>query len=616
MPIFERGERFLNYNINLLIIIMIFLTAGILLIKYFFRHSKESINEEAKQFSLKILISEVSDEINKILNFNVEELKLNEIETGKRIRQKSMLREAVRNCCLGDSGKREYVKEYIRSILQEELHVNEGNIDLILPFWEPDKLQVSTQFLILYHLKSGKYGNNTFGYLCSNEWDLEKEKEDGIHYEITEDDIHISFQKYYRNLSYYEKMEILTQIIYQDLYGLDVLDVLSSDESIDNLSCGVGGITEADYNYLEEMIKEGQTKNNCYDNIFVMYRGKQIRLSYLSLETKERLIRVVKNIYRYDAPYMLTAQNGFVVASRYDNTRVTVARPPVSASWAFFLRKFKSVKFDLDTLISGGMKEIAISMIKWIVKANETFAISGSPAAGKTTMLKAIVPYIDPRLSIRMAESVFETMFHVLLPDRNIQVMQERGKVKIVDIINAFKKMDTDITVLGEITEPEMAGAFIQISQSGGKMTMCTLHHETTEKLIEYMRNALMVHYNFKDAHIAEQQVVSAINFDIHMAKDTSGYRYIERITEIVPKEKPEYIRGSNTSEAVRNYFEYIAEAARWKPYYTNDIIVYDTINNKYYLKNSISNKGLMRIKKKLSEDDFHKFELLFTGTI
>ena len=41
----------------------------------------------------------------------------------------------------------------------------------------------------------------------------------------------------------------------------------------------------------------------------------------------------------------------------------------------------------------------------------------------------------------------------------------------------------------------------------------------------------------FTDERIAEEQVVSVLNFDIHLVKDFRGKRYIERITECIPIE-------------------------------------------------------------------------------
>jgi len=49
------------------------------------------------------------------------------------------------------------------------------------------------------------------------------------------------------------------------------------------------------------------------------------------------------------------------------------------------------------------------------------------------------------------------------------------------------------------------------------------------------MRNSLLKVGMFSNEAIAEQQVVSVLEFDIHLRQDYDGSRYIERITECVP---------------------------------------------------------------------------------
>lgn len=595
------------------IVILLLLTAAAVSLYMVFRPQRERKKERNPEeyYTLLNLIAETERVINAIQNMDVEDLGLNEIETKKRIEQKSALRNALRNCCLGDPGMREYVREYIKSVLQKELHVNEQNIDYAIHFSKLDQESLAIQFEAVYLILSESRRTKVFGYLTTL-FHIEKERSDGIYYDMGEEEARSVFCQILREhgeFTYPEKLELLSQWIYAKLYGLDATDSLIYDDSIDGCSGGVGGLTRSSYYYLEEMLCNGKTKNNCYDTIFIMYQGKQIRLSFLGFPDKESLIRVVRNIYRYDAPDMLTAQNGYVFASRQDNTRITVARPPVSASWAFFLRKFKTARYELDALLSGKGKEDAIGLLKYLMQAEQNMTISGNPASGKTTLLKALVPFIDPRLAIRVAETVFETWFNELLPYRNIQIMQERGEAKIEDIINSFRRMDTDVTILGELLEPKMAGAFIEITQAGGRQSLCTLHHETVEKLIEYLRNALMVYYDLKDPMIAVQQVIQAIQFDVHMVRSADGKRYVERITEIVPKKKPVYTGKADFNESIQKYLKFSAELATWTPYEAVNILVFNPKENRYYLEHDLSKSGYERMQRQLTTEAYEEFQ-------
>jgi len=102
------------------------------------------------------------------------------------------------------------------------------------------------------------------------------------------------------------------------------------------------------------------------------------------------------------------------------------------------------------------------------------------------------------------------------------------------------KKTDGTVNILGEVASAPVSSWLVQMSMVGSLFTMFTHHAKTTKALIKYMRNCLLSHGAFTNERIAEEQVVDAINFDIHMEKDITGHEYIERITEIVPRENSE----------------------------------------------------------------------------
>ena len=71
------------------------------------------------------------------------------------------------------------------------------------------------------------------------------------------------------------------------------------------------------------------------------------------------------------------------------------------------------------------------------------------------------------------------------------------------------------------------------MSQVASLFTLFT-HHAKQQRFGLFLRNSLLKCEMFSNEKIAEQQVVSVLDFDIHLARDYEGKRYIERITEIV----------------------------------------------------------------------------------
>ena len=292
-------------------------------------------------------------------------------------------------------------------------------------------------------------------------------------------------------------------------------------------------------------------------------------MKFLSFGSEENLERVVKNIYRYNIRTSLSRKNPVIHGTLKNGSRIVAARPPVSDGWTFYVRKFKSSNAkEIESLLIHKNRDMVISLLKLITMGEMNYCISGPMGGGKTTLLKSLVGFMNPGYTIRVAESSFELNLNNVYPERDIHMMQERGDFSIYDIITGTKKMDTDILIVGEVNEPKIAGAYVQVAQSGSRMAVTTLHHESTDKLIEYLRNALVSEFGISNVSIAEKQVVDILNFDIHMVHDVEGRFYIERITEIIPYRESEYPHDIN--EATREYY---ARSTDRKLYKLNNIV-------------------------------------------
>ncbi len=476
---------------------------------------------------------------------------------------------AVREACLGDQSEREYLKDRIKQMIIDMLGDRYGRGTLFIHCDDPDKMSTQEMFEHLYMCMAAEGGRDVFARMVEKFGWRERNM-------ISSDDVRNAYHMSGIAGNYNDMLDTLVQRVYEVLYGNDCTDLLIADTSVDGVSAGVGGRTRTDYDYLSALEHSfekkpyggntGEHVSRSFDTVYCVFAGKTVRLKFLSFGSEGALERVVKNIYRYNSRAALSQRDPVIHATMKDNSRVMVSRPPVSDGYAFYVRKYRSSSpADIRTLLVHEGAEDVIEMLTALVKGEQSFCISGNTGGGKTTLLKALVAYIDPLYAIRVVESSFELDLNNLYPERNIHMLQERGDFSIYDAITATKKMDTDVLLIGEVNEPKVAGAFIQISQSGSRMAITTLHHETTKKLIEYMRNALMCEFGITDASVAEKQVVDSIGFDVHMVRDTSGRHYVERITKIIPTDSvhPPYYRLS-------------------------DLIVFDTEESRYIKKGNL----------------------------
>lgn len=574
--------------INLILIIIILIVVLLLLYKALKSEDKDIEEQYDNIYTIESLLIGVKEAFDDILNKNIADLNLNKTETIKRENMKSVIRQSLRICNHGDKGAKEYVKDYIKDIIQRRLSVNEENIDKYIEFDNIETLNPLDKFEIILHLykKQYKYEGLTKLITKYNLDDL-KHNEKDEYYEISIEDINLIYKKESPILSYLDKLEILTQRIYALYKGLGVIDEIR-DMKIDGVSGGISGIPNDFYYYELEYLDNGLGQElSSFNSVWIFYKGKTIKLSFLGFASQRELVRVCKNIYRHGNPGQLSQARGFIANEMKDGSRVVTFRPPFSASWAFLVRKFDSIeRKDIKYLITDEGCEYVITLIEYLVKSYQDIIITGSQGCGKTTLMMALLQFFSRTCNLRLYELIFELFPQKIYPKMNILSLRETGTVYGQDALDIIKKTDGDVTMIGEIATYEAANWLIETSQVASKSVLGTHHAVTTDDLIDYFRNAALRFGGFKDETIAQRQAIRAINFDIHMVKDRNGYRYIERITEVIP------------IESIDSY----------KSYKTLDIIKFE--EDRYIVANMLSNECINRMKKYLDKGQIESLKM------
>ncbi len=590
------------------IILITFIVAIILIIIYFI--FKKELEAEEKSitdvYSLPYLSDVVKLKISEIAGDNIYELKLNKKEAKKREHLKARLNKATRNCTQGNLGEREYMKDMIKRILQDDYGINERTIDMVIPFHRMSKLNVQDKFEILYTIHNREKDNTAFSKLndaCN--LDREKHNEYGTYYEISSEDIHAAYLAVAKPLRFVDKLEIVAQRIYQEGYGNSVADILRYDKKIDGISGGVSGASSEQYNFMEEAMESGDTRRAMsYNSVWIFYRGKAIHLSFLSFKDDKDLIRVCKNLYRFGSVGHLTSKIGYKLSYQADGCRVVVIRPILATHWAFFLRKFDSAKnLSIEDLLIDDGKEYVIAISKWAARGCLNLVISGDQNSGKTTFFKALAAFFDRRNPIRTMEQEFEIWLNSAYTSMNAVCLRASEDVPLFDIIAIAKKMDAAIMMLGEIGNFEYAGGYLSLCQAGTRSTVATIHTTTTQDLIDYMKNGGMYTNLFRSEIAAEEQIAKSIQMDIHWAKTPEGKRYISYINEIVPLPDDCIDDGEDPLTKIANTLRLMS---RKRAYQVRPLIVYE--DGRYVLQNIFSNGSVNRILRNLSQDDVVEF--------
>lgn len=458
--------------------------------------------------------------------------------------QMQQLRYSLRACLYGAGGEKDYVKHFIMRELQK-LNLSVKERMRLLPVGDSDRMRADRLFCILLYRYMKEYGKDGFRKLCER-WELPKEvkRADGNYFEITENEIRQIYREEKLELSNREVTELLCDMVYEG-FGHGIIDRLR-DCRLEGISGGVAGLPEQFIRY-EEDPGEGYEGIYAHDSIFVMLNGNTVRLSFLSFGSEQELRRVVKSLLRFEAPGELSYYRPYMVNDMKDGSRVFACRPPFSESWAFFVRKFDSTEEKrAEELILGDGAEEVIKALKFFVGGGLHIAITGAQGSGKTTLMKALVRFINPKYNLRIEESVFELWMRKEFPHRNILTFRETESVSSTEGLDAFRKTDGNCLMMGEIGNIQTAALMIELSQVS-EQQLFTHHAMTTEKLLGYFRNALLRTGTYSDERMAREQVVEALDIHVLCEKDVNGRRYIKEISEI----------GVGKEENVRILFAY-----------------------------------------------------------
>jgi len=620
--------------INLILILIILLVgATIIYLKYTDERKPEKVPDvDEDLFSLAAIKDWIKETMNEITNSNLYDLGLNEEEYRRRANKRAKLKQALKECAHGDIQQKMYVKGYLYDLLDQSYGFTEENINLVLPFNEPQLLTLQDKFECLLYILKKKKKYNALSFLIKkyNLADLKFIIEDGntASYIITPQEIEVAYQKEVKGLNFEDKKRIIVQRVYQEYKGFGVIDEIR-DMNIDGVSGGVNGIPASSLDlgedgdiYTEQMI--GVKTPNDYDSVWIFDKGKSIYLSFLSFGSEQELKRVANNIYKYNNPGQLTETNGFKVNEMKDGSRVVVVRPNFSESYAFFVRKFDIPNANLDSLFPTemvGNSAIVKIMLILLMKGRRVTAITGPQAAGKTTLMMAMCKYIAGTMNIRVHELAFELHLRKVFPWRNILTFRETETITSQQGLDLGKKTDGSVSIVGEVAEMKTASHVIQTSEVGSEFTVFSAHPNTLVALVNYMSNALVKIDGFSNSK-AEEQVVNVLKMNIHLRRKQNGFRHLDRITEIIPlTEKVDYDSGYQDAvtfpemfkEFVKNFTEYARRSTDRKTYEYRDIIRYEDGN--YVLVNKISEKNITEMKENMTEPEiviFNEFLTLF----
>jgi pilus assembly protein CpaF len=312
-----------------------------------------------------------------------------------------------------------------------------------------------------------------------------------------------------------EDRERLIREILHEVFGLGPLEPLLADPTVNDILV------------------------NGHDDVWVERQGK-LEKTVARFKDDAHLMRIIDKIVSA-VGRRIDESNPMVDARLADGSRVNVIVPPLALDGpTMSIRRFSADPFTADDLIAfGSVTQQVVDLMKGVVKARLNVLISGGTGAGKTTFLNVVSGFIPNDERIVTIEDAAELQLkqeHQVRLETRPANIEGKGRVTQRDLVVNALRMRPDRIVLGEVRSAE-ALDMLQAMNTGHDGSLTTVHANTPRDAL--MRIETMVAMSGIDIppHAVRQQIASAINVVVQIARLSDGKRRLVSLQEITGME-------------------------------------------------------------------------------
>src|SRR5579864_5254970 len=316
-------------------------------------------------------------------------------------------------------------------------------------------------------------------------------------------------------LSMMEKDRIIGEVL-DEVFGLGPLEPLLADPTISDIL-----VTTPKLVYIE--------------------RGGKLYRTPVQFKDNAHLMRIIEKIVAR-VGRRVDESSPLVDARLPDGSRVNAAIPPVAVDGPLLsIRRFGRHALKGEDLVAKlAMTEGMLELLKGCVKARLNILICGGTGSGKTTLLNAVSSYIpeDERIvTIEDAAELRLQQTHVARMETRPANVEGTGAIHIRNLVINALRMRPDRIIIGEVRSEE-ALDMLQAMNTGHDGSLTTLHANTPRDGLGRLEVMVGMANSNMGVRSIRQQIASAVNLFVQVARFSDGSRRITHITEVVGMEQ------------------------------------------------------------------------------
>ncbi len=213
-----------------------------------------------------------------------------------------------------------------------------------------------------------------------------------------------------------------------------------------------------------------------------------------------------------------------------DGSRVAIACPPVTETYAFSIRRFGRRPWTAQKLVESGSLPVEVRRLtEQALSRRENILISGGTGTGKTTLLSALASLISEDERIVSIEDTRELQ----IPAPNCLRLEARGgNVTIRDLVRHALRHRPDRLIVGEVRGAE-AKDLIQALNTGHGGSISTIHANSARAALTRLATCALQDDSSLTWHVVCELVALAVQYVIHLERSSDGRRSVEQVLRV-----------------------------------------------------------------------------------
>ncbi len=289
---------------------------------------------------------------------------------------------------------------------------------------------------------------------------------------------------------------------------------------------------------LEPLLREDTISDilvNGPDEVYIESSGKLHRTD-VTFQDDAHLLNVIGRIVA-SVGRRIDEASPMVDARLADGSRVNAIIPPLALDGPVLsIRRFGRDPLTIDDLIRNGTLTAEMAdFLHVIVRARLNLLVCGGTGSGKTTMLNCLtsfIPHDERIITIEDSAELSLQQPHVVRLETRPPNLEGRGEVTQRDLVRNSLRMRPDRIIVGEVRGAEVID-MLQAMSTGHDGSISTIHANSPRDSLGRLEMMMMFSGFALPDRAMRQQIASALNLFLHVARLPDGTRKMVKISEV-----------------------------------------------------------------------------------